>query len=521
MLAVCMNCARSSDLPLDFVGDFANKLGITDLTFVFGETNIPNFDDNFLNLSSIIRLKWINHSGPESFNDTINEIVGMQVTSSNSAIFFNGYDLQPVLMSLDSFNFFQKDITSMLDYDLSSVDLKWRLDFKVFFYETKSMEEIKLTEKYAIKGGQPIITDLGSWMKGFGFRSSNSPLNLKSLHRRRSDLMGVTLVNAAVEWPREVHFIRNASGSIIGSTGYTQEILQALQQDLNFTVVHITPADEKYGALENDNKTWNGLIGLLQRKEADIVTSPLATTQYRSQVVDFTYAVAHDKITLVAKRPSTSLPNIWVYVKMFSPAAWLCIGCFTTSLALLLAFFGLFDHSASSSIGLALSACYRMLLLISPDLTMKFVSSKMLFLNASIYAYLIFVIYAADLVSNMTIRSKGLEIGSFQDVLEQGYQVYVWHDAISHQILANAYPGSAMHDVYYKTMHNNNEAFYTGVEELTQILTKKPKSLVFGYANMISSFNEKDWQVLDILEMTWAYGSFAVQKDSEFTRILR
>ena len=522
-LVTCITKVRSSDLPSNFVGDFIDNLGITDLTFVFGDTSIPSFS-NIFNMSIITRFKWIYHSGPESMNETLSEIMGMQITSSNSAIFFDGCELMPVLNGLDSQDFFQKDIICMLNYELLSANLDWRLDSKVFFYDIKSTEKVTLTEKYAIKGGQPIVRELVAWMKDTGFRNSDPTqdhLSLKCLHSLRSDLMGVNLVNAAIEWPREVYFIRDSNGSIIGSTGYLQEILQALQLALNFTVVNTTPADGKYGGLEDDNKTWNGLIGLLDKKNADIVTSPMTSTEARSKVVDFTYAVAHDKITLVAKKLTTNIPNIWVYIRIFSPVAWLCICCILILLALSLTFFGWFDPGASSSICIAISACYKMLLQLSPDLTTEFASLKILLMTASFYGYLIFAIYAADLVANMTIRSGELPIQNFKDVLEQGFQVYVWEDAIEQQIMANAIPGSAMHEVYYKTMHKNNQAFFTDVDTMTQILNQNPKALIFGYSGIILRINNKDWQALQIDEMKWAYGSFAVQKNSELTGILR
>ena len=97
ILVTCITKVRSSDLPLNFVGDFIANLGITDLTFVFGDTSIPDFSKIVFDMSIITRFKWIYHSGPESMNETLSEIMSMQITSSNSAIFFDGYELMPVL----------------------------------------------------------------------------------------------------------------------------------------------------------------------------------------------------------------------------------------------------------------------------------------------------------------------------------------------------------------------------------------------------------------------------------------
>lgn len=523
MLLTCVAIVRCNNLPLDFVNDFVRNLGITDLTFVLGDTNLPTIRNIFFNLSGLVRIKCITYCGPECMQETVNEILGIDISSSNSAIFFTGFDLLPVLANIESLDFFKKDVISMLDYRLLSVSLKWRLDSKVFFYDIKSSEEVIMTEKYAIKGGQPIIKEFGSWVQEIGLRSfytTGSQDQRFSLPNLRSDLMGATLVNAALEFPREVYFIKDNQGNIIGSTGYLQEILQALQHALNFTVTTITPADGKYGGLEDDNKTWNGLIGLLDRKDADIVTSPMARTEARSEVADYTFPVAQDKLTLCAKKRSTGVPNIWVYMKIFTPIAWLCIGCLLILIALLLSLFGWFDPASNSSIGLALSASYKMLLQISSNLTIDFASSRFLFMAGSIYAYLMYIIFTADLTANMTIRSNKVSVRNFYDVLEQDFQVYVWEDAVAHQVLANAVPGSAMHEVYYKTMHQKDQVFYTGNDMANDILTHNPQALLFSYG-ALTPYAVKDSQALVIDEISRIYGSFCAQKDSELTGILR
>ena len=527
--------ACANELPLDFVDDFVGHFGMTDVTFVFGEDNMPFASEIFLNLSNIVSCKLINYSGPEFITEAVNAIMDVEITSSNSAIFFIGNDQLPLLSEVDALDFFKKDIICMIDYRLISVSLKWRLDTKVFFYDVKSMNDVAVSEKYAIKGGQPIVRVVCSWTSEIGFRGIENNLNnvndargvyiSESLKRTfwsslRSDLMGVTLVNAALEFPREVYFVRDANGNIIGSTGYLQEILQALQVALNFTVVTTTPADGKYGALGADNKTWNGMIGLLDRKDADIVTSPMARTMARSMVADFTFPVSQDRLTLIAKQRSSALPNIWVYLSVFSPFAWLCIATLLILTGIILTLTRSFDSNSSASISSTLSTCYKMLLQISFDLATHFASSRVLIIVGSLYTYLMFVLYTADMTANMTIRPNKIPVRNFHDVLEHGFQVYVWEDAVAHQVLASATPGSAMHEVYYETMHHHPEVLFTGTGRQSEILVDNPKALLFGYG-VTSSYSIKDSQALVIDEMSRVYGSFATQKDSELTGILR
>ncbi len=51
------------------------------------------------------------------------------------------------------------------------------------------------------------------------------------------------------------------------------DILRGLQKTMNFTLeIKITP-DGRWGALEADGKTWNGVLGALERDEVDMERS--------------------------------------------------------------------------------------------------------------------------------------------------------------------------------------------------------------------------------------------------------
>ena len=56
---------------------------------------------------------------------------------------------------------------------------------------------------------------------------------------------------------------------------------------MNFTLQPILAPDGKYGVLESDNKTYNGLLGLLQRGEADLMGNPLQLIESRIKGFDF------------------------------------------------------------------------------------------------------------------------------------------------------------------------------------------------------------------------------------------
>ena len=69
----------------------------------------------------------------------------------------------------------------------------------------------------------------------------------------------------------------------------TQDILKYLQRILNFTVATRMPHDKKWGLLESDGKTWNGMIKELIDGDIDIASGGLAISFDRAIVVDYRY----------------------------------------------------------------------------------------------------------------------------------------------------------------------------------------------------------------------------------------
>ena len=108
-----------------------------------------------------------------------------------------------------------------------SNDIALRLDSHITFYEVEP-NGVRLTDKFAVKGGTPIILDLGRWTTLKGFRYETS----KNRWDRRKDLHNASFVYSLYNTtPRLV--IRDEQGNIIGSKGYSSEVLQDIAESLN------------------------------------------------------------------------------------------------------------------------------------------------------------------------------------------------------------------------------------------------------------------------------------------------
>ncbi|KAK6177534.1 hypothetical protein SNE40_015617 [Patella caerulea] len=69
-------------------------------------------------------------------------------------------------------------------------------------------------------------------------------------------------------------------------SGAIAELTDILAEQLNFTYTFIQPNDGKYGGTTDEDEQV-GLVGMLDRKEVDIVIADLTLTEKRSRVVDF------------------------------------------------------------------------------------------------------------------------------------------------------------------------------------------------------------------------------------------
>ena len=58
------------------------------------------------------------------------------------------------------------------------------------------------------------------------------------------------------------------------------------------------PGDDYYGVVEKNGK-WNGMMGMLQRGEVDLIAADLTVSLERQQAVDFTVPFYEDSVTIL------------------------------------------------------------------------------------------------------------------------------------------------------------------------------------------------------------------------------
>ncbi|ESN96174.1 hypothetical protein HELRODRAFT_67729, partial [Helobdella robusta] len=106
--------------------------------------------------------------------------------------------------------------------------------------------------------------------------------------------------------------------------GYCAELTATLAQKVGFNYELRLVADEKYGA-KTDNGTWNGMVGELTTKVADLAIAPLTISSIRERVIDFSKPFMNLGISIMIKKPEKQKPGVFSFMDPLAYDIWACI----------------------------------------------------------------------------------------------------------------------------------------------------------------------------------------------------
>ncbi|XP_045027053.1 probable glutamate receptor isoform X3 [Daphnia magna] len=162
------------------------------------------------------------------------------------------------------------------------------------------------------------------------FDSPDLPDNVEWHHL----LNGKHLRLTSLERPPFVIFERDSYGSVIAYKGYCYEIINALQETYNFTYEVVLPGDKSYGKIM-PNGSWDGMLGLILKQDADIGLGPFSVTYSRYGVVDFSVGFHEETATILIPPPGEE-NRLLVCLKPFLWQVWLSLGVLVVILPVIL-----------------------------------------------------------------------------------------------------------------------------------------------------------------------------------------
>ena len=106
-------------------------------------------------------------------------------------------------------------------------------------------------------------------------------------------------------------------GNIIKYSGLVFSMLDELGKRLNFTYNVISPRDKYFGAPKS-NGQFSGVIGQIQRGEAQLGATIMIVDRDRQKAVNFTIPISLEPYSLMFKRPQEQSKTL-LFIDPFTP----------------------------------------------------------------------------------------------------------------------------------------------------------------------------------------------------------
>ena len=198
----------------------------------------------------------------------------------------------------------------------------------------------------------------------------------------------------------EFQFVAHESVS-----GIFMEILLILSKDLNFNFTLKRRTDESWGRRfknEQNQISWNGMIGSLLEKKADFIAASLTMRQVRQKVIDYLIPIGTETRALFIKRKHPEELAWRSYFYPFSYAIWPILFGLTLT-ALIVALLLSERLSISEAFLLWISICQSFL---GKPLNIKSKRKAVLMFifTVGFFGSIIFMVYRASLTSELSIR---------------------------------------------------------------------------------------------------------------------
>ncbi len=344
---------------------------------------------------------------------------------------------------------------------------KLRLDSLVFTYSIDG-DVVALGEAYAVKNGPKVKNVIQYWnVSSKSFTEVEPP----PLWERRTDLQGAHIKAGHVPlWP----LVNDDNGTLSGML--VEVFYDIIAKRSNFTMTSTLSGDGLFGGISPDG-TVNGLVGMLASAEVDISLLPLAMTASRVTLLDFSFVLFHDKLTLMTKSSHRHRTRLFeAYVDIFEGSTWLVVLVFIALLAGALTCVARcttlrqdVGHGHDGATILSTSLSWILLLILQKDTPFNepAVSTRAAFFTANIFGLFVFSCYTALLTSTMMYQTQEVKIHDFEELLEHRDELTlgIWTDTYPYELLKNAAKDSPTGRVFRKMVQQDPEALFNSKAE--------------------------------------------------------
>ncbi|XP_042237272.1 glutamate receptor 1-like isoform X2 [Homarus americanus] len=116
-------------------------------------------------------------------------------------------------------------------------------------------------------------------------------------------------------------FELNNGKDLEGASGFIAELLKVVTKHLNLTV---TLVPTQGAGTVNSDGSWNGVVGVIARGEADIGAMDFMPSLKRGEVIDFSVSIGQDPVIILSSAPLI-LTKPFLLLQIFSTQVWVVI----------------------------------------------------------------------------------------------------------------------------------------------------------------------------------------------------
>ncbi|XP_064108556.1 uncharacterized protein LOC135216960 isoform X2 [Macrobrachium nipponense] len=208
-------------------------------------------------------------------------------------------------------------------------------------------------------------------------------------------------------------------GKLNETKGYVSELLLITRQHLNFTEI-LVPSDG-FG-LKEPNGSWNGMVGVLYRKEADIAPLDFSPSLSRSEVVEFGITIGEDLVILLSRAPSI-IVKPFLLLQIFTLQALASIVAFALGLGITLGIFvkieSSFDQSFVQKLYLPqlIANCLKLFVYQGSDEWPIGNAGRIVTISGSLIVIVVASVYSGSITAFFAIPFRSKPIDSAEDLL--------------------------------------------------------------------------------------------------------
>ncbi|XP_068214585.1 glutamate receptor 1-like isoform X2 [Palaemon carinicauda] len=208
-------------------------------------------------------------------------------------------------------------------------------------------------------------------------------------------------------------------------TGPLLNLLEMLALNVNFTYNLLQPSDGSWGFLF-PNGTWNGMVGMLLRKDVDFALGPFGITYLRAQVIDYTSPLVVDYGRILGRRGDTAV-DPWSFALPLTYTVW--AGVFA-SLLLVLIFAVWMEKfklsSDPSSVGISPESYVRTIFMQDVKTNSGSNGQRVMFAAWLAFVLIVFECYSSNLMSLLAVRHISEPYQSVRQMLDDPKVTSIW-----------------------------------------------------------------------------------------------